>query len=97
MQGQVGLRPPTGFACDMREGWRELRVYLSAHSSEMQEVMQGIVHVLQQDLAPFTNSRYAQYDILLLRHACGDQLDTARPVVLTDPFPRPYPRSHSVC
>ena len=55
--GQVGLRPAQGYSCDMREGWRELRVYISANSAELFAEIDALLNLLQHDLRPFMEAR----------------------------------------
>jgi len=48
--GAVGQRPPEGFPCDMRHGWRELRVYVSAHMPEMRATVEALLGLLLHGL-----------------------------------------------
>ena len=55
--GQVGLRPAQGYSCDMREGWRELRVYISANSAELFAEIDALLNLLLHELRPFMEAR----------------------------------------
>ena len=48
--GAVGQRPPEGFPCDMRQGWRELRVYVSVHMPEMRAAVEALLELLLHGL-----------------------------------------------
>ena len=66
-QGMVGQRPREGYPCDMTEGWRELRVYLSACEPEMNCALLSLPSLFR-DLRPITDPRRIKVVPVLIPH-----------------------------
>jgi len=66
-QGVVGQRPREGYPCDMTEGWRELRVYLSAYPQEMNCTLLSLLSLFR-DLRPITDPRRIKIVPVLIPH-----------------------------